>query len=117
MFLGFPARKRLLASVLATALAALSLLPAATALASPDRHNPLKLLGKGGQVSSGKILSFKKQIRDQQEARRESSAKTEQSGQGSTNPGKGAGLFFDLQREVEVESDTWHGSTGLQINW
>lgn len=26
-------------------------------------------------------------------------------------------LFFDLEREVEVEVDVWYGKAGMQFNW
>ncbi len=105
---------RTILSGLATLALFLTLTSTEAAWGASGQHNALRLLGKsvGGPA---KILSLKKQLRPQENSPKAGPDYNRQ-GQSSTNGGQGAGLFFDLQREVEVEAETWHGSTGLQIN-
>lgn len=87
------------------------------ATAAPGEHQALRLMGKSSRARQNTFMSLKKLPDRRAEASGQAgSAAPDQFGQ-SQQRQKGAEIFFDMKREVEVESDTWHGSTGLQINW
>ncbi|MDR1043607.1 MAG: hypothetical protein LBP33_00595 [Candidatus Adiutrix sp.] len=95
----------------------LLLLPATPLKAAPEGHQALKLMGKADRLVQNRTLSLNKLPGAQSPTAPSADSRDQlEAGTGGQRQ-KGAGIFFNMKREVEVESEIWHGSTGLQINW
>ena len=91
-----------------------TVIPAKTAGASESQA--LKLLGKSSSPVSG--LTRKNPVIPNSNLTKNYGGQNNQHSRSRTSRLNGdAGMFFDLNRTIEVEAETWQGSAGLQINW